>query len=140
MTSFVHIEYRTTHGGVERVESAISAARQLYRGFDSTKGLAGLLLAAMVSALVVVADQLAETWTDGHMLAVWVLLWIVGFAALALLRPLTRYVSGAVMRALDAWSRRVARQRADQRLWDLACKDPRVMADLRAARSRAEWT
>jgi hypothetical protein len=140
MTSFVHIEYRTTHGGVERVESAIAAARQLYRGFDRTKGLAGLLLAAMVSALVVVADQLAETWTDGHMLAVWVLLWIVGFAALALLRPPTRYFSGAVMRALDAWSRRVARQRADQRLWDMACKDPRVMADLRAAQSRAEWT
>jgi predicted DNA-binding protein (UPF0278 family) len=30
-------------------------------GFDSTKGLSAMLLAAMVSALVVVADQLIET-------------------------------------------------------------------------------
>lgn len=140
MTSFIHIEYPTTHQGVERVEAAIAAAGQLYKGFDSTKSLAGLLLTAMVSALVVVADQLVETWSDGHMLAIWVLLWVVGFAAMALLAPPTRYISGAVIRALDAWSRRVARQRADQRLWDLACKDARVMADLRAAQSRAEWT
>lgn len=138
MTSFVHIEYPATHGGVERFESAMAAAGQLRRGFDSTKGLAGVLLAAMVSALVVVADQLAETWTDGHMLAAWVLLWLVAFAAMALLAPTTKYFSGTLLRNLDAWSRRVARQRADERLWDLARKDSRVMADLRAAMSRDE--
>lgn len=138
MTSFVHVEYPDTHGGVKRIQSAVAAAGQLRRGLDSTKGLAGLLLAAMVSALLVVADQLVETWADGHLLAGWVVLWVVAFAAIALLADTARRVAVRSMNALDAWSRRVARQRADERLWDLARKDSRVMADLRAAASRAE--
>ena len=138
MTSFVHIEYPTTHPGVERFESAVAAAGNLRKRFDSAKGLAGALLAAIVAALLVVADQLVETWADGRILAAWVMLWVVAFAALALLAPTTRYFSGNVVRALDAWSRRMARERADERLWDLAQKDSRVMADLRAAKTRAE--
>jgi hypothetical protein len=138
MTSFVHIEYPTTHPGVERFESAVKAAGKLRKGFDGTKGLAAVLLAAMVSALLVVADQLVDTWADGHLLAAWVLLWVVAFGAIALLAPTTRYISGNMIRALDAWSRRMARARADERLWELAQKDTRVMADLRAAKTRAE--
>jgi len=138
MTSFVHIEYPTSHPGVARFESVVAAAARLRMNFDGTKGLAGGLLAAMVAALVVVADQLAETWTDGHLMAAWVLMWAVAFAAMALLAPTTRYFSGSVIRALNAWSRRVARERADDRLWEMAQKDSRVMADLRAAITRAE--
>jgi hypothetical protein len=67
-----------------------------------------------------------------------VLLWVVAFAALALLAPTTRYFSRNLVGALDAWSRRMARERADERLWELAQKDSRVMADLRAAKTRAE--
>jgi hypothetical protein len=44
-----------------------------------------MLLAAMVSALIVVADQLIDSWADGDLLAAWVVLWVVGFAAVALL-------------------------------------------------------
>lgn len=39
---------------------------------------------------------------------------------------------------LDAWARRSAQRRADARLMSLARQDPRVMADLRAARARHE--
>jgi hypothetical protein len=138
MTSFVHIDYPRSHPGVERFESAVEAAAQLKKGFDSAKSLAGVLLAAMAAALVVVADQLVDTWADGHLLAAWVLLWVVAFAAIAFLAPTTRYFSSSVLRALDAWSSRVARERADARLWELATKDPRVMSDLRAAATRAE--
>jgi hypothetical protein len=138
MTSFVHIEYPTSHPGVERFEAAMAMAGKLRKGVDGTKGLAAVLLAAMASALVVVADQMVETWADGHLLAAWVLLWLVAFAAIALLAPTTRYFSGRLVLALDAWSRRMARQRADERLWALAQTDSRVMADLRAARTRAE--
>lgn len=138
MTSFVHIEYPLTHPGVERFESAVETVAQLRKGFDGAKGLAGVLLAAMVAALVVVADQLVDTWADGHLLAAWVLLWVVAFSAIAFLAPTTRYFSRNLLRALDAWSARVARQHADARLWELAMKDPRVMSDLRAAKTRAE--
>lgn len=33
MTSFVHLNYSTTHSGVSRVESAIGAAQQLRQQF-----------------------------------------------------------------------------------------------------------
>lgn len=138
MTSFVHIDYPTSHPGVDRFESAIAAAGQLRKGFNGTKSLAGVLLAAMVAALVVVADQLVDTWAEGHLMVAWVLLWVVAFAAIALLAPTTRHLSGKLLRGLDAWSRRIARARADDRLWEIAQKDSRVMADLRAAMTRAE--
>lgn len=136
--SFVHIDYPTRHEAIGRIENVVGTVKSIRRGFDATRGLAAVLLAAMVSALVVVADQLTETWADGHLLAAWVLLWVVGFAALALLAPTARSLSRRTVSGLDAWSRNVARRRADERLWQMACKDPRIMADLQAARSRSE--
>jgi hypothetical protein len=136
--SFVHLEYSTSHPGVERMERVMHSANVVRKSLDATRGLAGVLLAAMVATLVVVADQLMETWADGHLLAAWVLMWVIGFAALALLAPTARNLAARVMASLDGWSQDVARRRADERLWDLARKDARVMADIQAAAVRAE--
>ncbi len=136
--SFVHLEYPTQHGAIARYEGVVASAKDIRSSVSKFGGLAAVLLAAMVSALVVVADQLIDTWAEGHLLAAWVLLWVIGFAALALLAPTARHLSRRLVTGLDAWSQRVARRRADDRLWDLARKDPRIMADLQAARSRAE--
>lgn len=136
MTSFVQTHYPAEHPGVARVESVVATAQQLSRGFNSTKGLAAMLLAAVVAALVVVADQLVDTWADGHLLAAWVVLWLVGFAALALLASTTRQTAASLVRKLDGWAERRARARADERLWLLARTDSRVMADLQAAMTR----
>lgn len=136
--SFVHVEYPTQHGAIARYEGLVASAKEIRTSVSKFGGLATVLLAAMVSALIVVTDQLIDTWAEGHLLAAWVLLWVIGFAALALLAPTARHLSKRLMASLDAWSQRVARRRADERLWELARKDPRIMADLRAARSRAE--
>jgi hypothetical protein len=136
MTSFIQPSYPARHAGVARMESAVTAARGVHRGFDTTRGLSAMLLAAMVSAMVVVADQLLDTWADGHLMVAWVGLWLVGFAALALFAGAARKVAKAVVGALDGWSQRVARARADDRLWVIARSDPRVMADLNAAMAR----
>ena len=112
--------------------------RGLRRGFDSAKGLSAMLLAAMVSSLVVVADQLMDTWADGHLMVAWAALWLVGFAALAVFAGAARKLAVTAVRALDGWSQRIARARSDARLWAIAQTDPRVMADLNAALSRAE--
>lgn len=140
MTSFIHTTYPAEHPGVARAESVFHAARQLRNGFDSAKGLSTMLLAALVSAFVVVADQLVDTWADGHLLTVWIVLWAVGFAALALFAGTVRNLSAKVVKSLDAWSYRVAQARADERLWNTAQSDPRVMADLQAAIERSEVT
>lgn len=136
--SFVHLNYSDSHPGVERMERVIDAASRLRKGFDGSRSLAALLLAAMVSALIVVAEQLIDTWAQGHLMAAWVMLWILVFAGLALLAPTAKSLSGGLMRGLDGWAQRKARSRADERLWALAQKDPRVMADIVAAASRVE--
>ncbi|MDD5336374.1 MAG: hypothetical protein PHS32_21760 [Rhodoferax sp.] len=138
MASFIQPSFPSRHLGLARVESAVAGVRAIRRGFDSTRGLSVMLLAAMVSALVVVADQLIDTWADGHLLAAWVALWLIGFAALALFSAPARKLAVTAVGALNAWSERLARARADERLWALAKADPRVMADLEAARSRSE--
>lgn len=132
MASFIHSSFPAQHA---RTGSVAGAMR---RGFDSTKGLSAMLLAAMVSALVVVADQLMNTWVDGHLMVAWMALWLVGFAALALFAGAARKLAVTVVSALDAWSVRIARARADERLWAIARTDPRVMSELNAAISRSE--
>ena len=138
MASFIQPSYPAQHQGVVRIESAVGAVRAMRRGFDSTKGLSAMLLAAMVSSLVVVADQLIDTWADGHLMVAWIALWLVGFAALAVFAGAARKLASTVVGALDAWSQRVAQARSDERLWAIARTDPRVMADLNAAMARSE--
>lgn len=138
MTSFVQPSFITQHQGVARIESAWSSARTLRRSFDGTRSLAFMLLAAMVSTLVVVADQLIDTWADGHLLAAWVAVWLVGFAGLALFAGAARRLAAAAIKAGNDWSARVAQSRADRRMWSIARSDPRVMSDLTAAMLRNE--
>ncbi len=138
MTSFIQPNYPAQHLGVARIESAVDAVRRMRRGFDSTKGLSAMLLAAMVSALIVVAEQLIDTWADGHLMLAWIALWLIGFAALAVFAGAARKLAVTAVSALDAWSERVGQARADARLWAIAKSDPRVMADLVAAKARNE--
>ncbi|UUZ65400.1 hypothetical protein LP417_13210 [Polaromonas sp. P1-6] len=83
MTSFVNIKYSTQHPGVARAESAIDAVKQLHQGFSGTRGLATLLLSAMAAAVMVVAYQVMDSVTEGHLLVMWIALWAVAFAVLA---------------------------------------------------------
>ena len=124
--------------GVQTCALPISAARGFTQNFDSSRGLAAVLLAAVVSALVVAADQLVDSWADGHLLMAWVVVWAVGFAAMALFAGSARSMATRVVKALDAWSLREARARADKRLWATALSDPRIMADLQVAMGRAD--
>ena len=138
MTSFVHLEYSTQHPGVARVESAIEAAQQLRRGFSGTRGLATLLLSAVAAAVMVVAYQVMDSVAEGHLLVLWIGLWGVAFATLAVFAATARSVALSLKARLDGWSRNVAAKRADERLWAMAKTDARVMADLQCAISRNE--
>ena len=138
MTSFVNTKYSTEHTGAARVESAIHAASQLRQGFSGTRGLATLLLSAIVASIMVVAYQVTDSVAEGHLLVIWMALWAVAFAGLALFAGTARRLAGRTVSALDAWSQTVAQARADIRMWEAAKTDPRVMADLRVAMARQE--
>lgn len=138
MTSFITVNHSTQHPGVVRAEAAIDAARQLRQGFSGTRGLAALLLSAMVAAVMVVADQIMDSEAEGHLLVMWVALWAVAFAALAVFAGAARKLAVRLKSGLDAWSLALAQARADQRLWAMARNDERLMADLMAALVREE--
>ena len=137
MTAFAHVHYPTQHPGVVRFERVSQSVQHAITHFDATRTGASLLLAAIVAALLVVANQVVETWTEGHLLAAWIVMWTVAFAAIALLAKPARRSAAALRAGFKHWlaARRQAEQ--DRELWQLALTDARVMADLNCAMSRA---
>jgi len=133
---FVHLEYPTFHPGVARAERVVQNVRNITTGFNGPRSLSALLLAAVVAAFVVVADQMMDTWADGHLLAAWVALWAIGFATLGLFAGVARDMGGKFWAGMDAWSARAAQRRADERMWFMAQTDARLMAELHSAISR----
>lgn len=103
---------------------------------DGATPLAGMLLAAVVAAMLVVADQVISTWADGQLLVGWVGLWVVTFALLSYLAPSMRQLAGMGTGIAQRWAGRRAAQRADERLWSLAMQDHRLLGELQAAQMR----
>ena len=136
MTSFVHLDYSNRHAGADRLESAVESAQQLRRNFSSTRSLATLLLSAVAAAVMVAAYQVMDSMADGHLLVLWVGMWAVAFAALAIFASTARLAVISAKAGLDGWSRSIAARRADQRLWAMAKTDARLMADLQAVITR----
>ena len=133
MTSFVHVDYSTEHPGVARAERVLENFKQYRRGFDGARATASLLLAALVSALLVVANQVVDTWTEGHLLAAWIVLWTVAFASLALLASPVRRLAAASRSGLKRWITAYRAAEQDRKLWEVALSDARVMADISRA-------
>lgn len=138
MAKFIHLEYSAEHPGVARFGRLLHAASDWRVHADGTKGLAALLLGALVAAVVVVADQMVDTWADGHLMAAWVMMWVIAFAAIGLFGGATRQAASKLMAWGNAWARASAQRRADARLLRAAQADPRILSDLRAARSRGD--
>jgi hypothetical protein len=144
MTNFVQPSLPTHHEGIERVSLAMDTAAAAYRKFDGARGMATFLLAAVTSGLLLAANQLIDAWADGHLLAAWIALWTVAFAVLALMAsPIRRAVLSA--KKFDgsslyaAWRARRKALAADEKMWDYAQQDARLMADiLRAIDSTPE--
>ncbi|RYG10683.1 MAG: hypothetical protein EON92_12200 [Burkholderiales bacterium] len=130
MTSFVHVDQPTEHPGVVRAERAGQFVVQTARNFSGARGIATLLLAAIVAALLVVANQVIETWTEGHLMAAWIVMWTVAFAGLALLAAPARRASEALSAAFKGWAAARKEAAQDEQLWEVALTDARVMADI----------
>lgn len=113
---------------------------RLNSGLIRGRTLAGMLLAAVVAAFLAVADQLIQTWADGHLLVVWVGLWTVAFTALALLAPPLRKMTSTAVALYARWTESRIQERSDNALWAFAQQDHRVMRDLQVASMRSETT
>ncbi len=92
---------------------------------ENARGLSALLLAAAVAALAVAADQLIETWADGHLFLAWVTLWAVVFVGSLMLTGTVRRMRARLLARLDQWAAARARARAQARLIVMAQRDAR---------------
>lgn len=135
MTSFVHVEYSTQHPGVVRAGQALDALKALAHRFEGTRGTASLLLAAVVAGLLAISSQWIGRWTDGDAMAAWMIMWAIAFAALALLAGPLRTVTASVRSAVAHGAAKRRQAAEDDKLWNLALTDARVMAELSRAMS-----
>jgi hypothetical protein len=136
MTTFIQVDQPLQHPGVARAEAVIDQLRDVRKSFDGARGLAALLLGAVVSAVLIVADRLVVNMADGGLLVGWVVLWGLAFIALALLADTVRSLA---LRAVALWQRGVRRRelaRADAQFMAYAQFDPRVMHELQVALTR----
>ena len=133
--SFVHTDMATEHTGVLRVERAAEHLKTTF----GTKGIgASLMLAALVAAVLVVATRLVDSVAGGsHWIAGWALLWAVAFVAIALLAAPARNLSSSLRAARRSWDEGHRRAMEDDKTWQVALQDSRVMADLNRAMSDA---
>ena len=136
MTAFVHTSYPRQHPGVSRAMRAAAALQRVAKQFTGARATASMLLAAIVSALLVGANQVIETWTDGHLLMAWITLWLVAFGALALLAAPARRTIEPMRSGFRRWLAARKQAAEDARLWEVALTDARVMADLSRAMSQ----
>ena len=133
MTSFAHVDQPSQHPGVARAELVATSIRNAVQNFDATRSGASMLLAAIVSAFLVVANQVVETWTEGHLLVAWIVLWLVAFASLGLLAAPAKRASAALRIGYRRWNAARRQAEQDRELWNLALTDSRVMADISRA-------
>ena len=91
-----------------------------------------------MAALLVVANQVVETWSEGHLLAAWIAMWAIAFASIALLATPARGMAGSLRAGLKRWNAARRQAAEDRAMWQVAQSDPRVMQDLSCALTRAE--
>ena len=133
MARFVQPQLSTPHSATF---SGRLAAPKREISVEGSRTLAAMLMAAVLAALLVVADQVIDTWADGHLMLAWVLMWSVAFAALAFLAVPIRHMASHAAHAMHNWWVEYERARDEEAMWEYAKRDPRVMAELQAARSR----
>lgn len=136
MTTFIQVDQPLQHPGVARAEAVIDQLREARKRFDGARGLALLLLGAVVVAVLIVADRIVVHMADGALLLGWVVLWGLAFVALALLADTARSLA---LRGVALWQRGARRRklaRADARFLACAQFDPRLMHELQVALGR----
>jgi len=117
---------------------ATSVTPAVARTTESSRTLAGLLLAAGFSALLVVANELIDTYTEGHLLAGWVALWVVAFGVIAFFAPRMRFYATKMALAYERRAAAAKERQIEEELWEHAHHDPRLMEDLMQAWERTK--
>lgn len=125
------------HAGIHRVVSGVQALlRMVSDGTSGTRVYEMLTLAAVVFAVTLTSRAL-DASALGFM-AEALALGVAGFVAFSLMVTLVVPALRRVGALFNRWRTRRAYVRAEEQFWLTALRDPRVMAEYLAARTRAE--
>lgn len=138
LTHFVQPDFPLEHAGAARITRALGRAGRALSRLGSPAGMASVLMIAGLSALIVVAEQVVSAWTDGHLLAAWIALWLIVFGLLAAFSDAIRAWPLQWQDHMQARQQAAAQRAQDRHTWAAALADPRLMADLDCALLRAE--
>jgi hypothetical protein len=135
MTTLPFANSVNTHLNIVSAQSADYATKSV--NTHSARTLGTVLLAAVVSALLVVVNQALDAWSEDHLLMAWVALWAIGFLAMGLLATPAHRAARSLRASFAQW--RIENKEADEeaRMWEIAKYDPRIMADIQAAMARS---
>ena len=98
--------------------------------------LAGMLLAASLGTVLLLADWIIEAWVGPQALLGWVSLWAAVFVTLALTAPQLRRWNGAVARLLAQALHGRRQASIENANWAAAAQDFRARSEVRAAWAR----
>ena len=138
MSSITHTRSTLVNRSVSRVPTGSTTWRDRLPHLDSAKVLAGMLILAVGGAMAVLVDDAINGWVENELLAAWAALWVVIFSGLAWVAPSFRAAIGSALARWNKFRLERARAVADERLWELARRDHRVMAEIKAAIGRFE--
>ena len=144
MSNFIYNSYCVEHPGEVRIyqtqeERLAAAAAPARRRVEYPRQPLLSYLIAGAAVLVLVAAkwlESAELQDNIPMLTAWVVLWTMAFAAIALFSTPARRAIQMVRSAYRAWTKSRQQAAADERVWNAALQDARLMADLARAMDR----
>jgi len=127
MTTFVNINYSTSHPGIARLERVYVATKHLLKRLQHENTYAAALLMFGALSLIASVYDIVDSSPEGQELGAWVVLWT------ALLLGLFTFAKFC-KRKVASW---LVIER-EIRMWHTPLTDYRVMADLLSAKSREQ--
>jgi ABC-type transport system involved in cytochrome bd biosynthesis fused ATPase/permease subunit len=134
MNNFASTQYANMQLSLERAEAEQTQAQP--QAFLTNNTLTTFLLAAFVSALMVVVSQAMESLGEDYVFATWLALWALAFASLGLLASPARRVTRSIRKHYRAYRIERRAEQQEEMLWELAHRDTRVLAEIHAAMAR----
>ncbi len=130
--------FHTSHDGLDRLTDGASAAKSVFSDIFSAKRLPTYVLGVTIMAVVTATERALNAVETGIAFE-WAILTVVALTTFGLLaRAIVRGT-----RATQSWfaasTKRARQTRSDNKLWETACRDPRVMNEILAAQGRSDW-
>lgn len=120
-------------------ETALGSVRAAERETRATRVFSGALVAAVVTAVMVVIASGIDRSDAGNELLGWVGLWAVAFAALMGGAHVSRWLARYVRSGWAAWQQHRMLVQTEDMMAAISREDPRLYRELQIIRDRTEW-